>query len=244
MQSFKLTSLILLFGLLISSSCVSNASESQNQHTSIKKTFPRDLKLDTATFAGGCFWCIEASFEQIEGVFEAVSGYAGGTENNARYDLVSSGKTTHAEAVQIYFDPNKITYETLLDILFTAHDPTQLNRQGPDVGTQYRSIAFYKSPKEKKIIEEEIILPNVFTPNGDRVNDVFEIEIGEKLEFQIVVLNQLNQVIFKSSDSAFKWDGTMLNGEPAPSGNYVYFLSAKNMNGDDFVKSSMLLIQR
>jgi len=93
-------------------------------------------------------------------------------------------------------------------------------------------------------VEEEIILPNVFTPNGDRVNDVFEIEIGEKLEFQIVVLNQLNQVIFKSSDSAFKWDGTMLNGEPAPSGNYVYFLSAKNMNGDDFVKSSMLLIQR
>lgn len=93
-------------------------------------------------------------------------------------------------------------------------------------------------------VEEEIILPNVFTPNGDRVNDVFEIEIGEKLEFQIVVLNQLNQVIFKSSDSAFKWDGEMLNGEPAPSGNYVYFLSAKNMNGADFVKSSMLLIQR
>ena len=156
MQSFKLTSLILLFGLLISSSCVSNASESQNRHTNITKEFPSDIKLDTATFAGGCFWCIEASFEQIEGVFEAVSGYAGGTENNARYDLVSSGKTTHAEAVQIYFDPNKITYETLLDILFTAHDPTQLNRQGPDVGKQYRSVVFYHNRAQKEIVSQKI----------------------------------------------------------------------------------------
>ena len=156
MQSFKLTPLFLLVSLLISSSCVSNASESQNLHTSIKKTFPRDLKLDTATFAGGCFWCIEASFEQIEGVFEAVSGYAGGTKDKARYDLVSSGKTTHAEAVQIYFDPNKITYETLLDILFTAHDPTQLNRQGPDVGKQYRSVVFYHNGAQKETTSQKM----------------------------------------------------------------------------------------
>ena len=93
-------------------------------------------------------------------------------------------------------------------------------------------------------IEEEFVLPNIFTPNGDRVNDVFEIEIGEKMEFQIVILNQSNQVVFKTVDPEFKWDGIMLNGDPAPSGNYVYFLSAKNMNGVDFVKSSTLVIQR
>ena len=115
-----------------------------------------DIKLDTATFAGGCFWCIEASFEQIEGVIEAVSGYAGGTKNNARYDLVSSGKTAHAEAVQIYYDPNKISFEILLDILFTAHDPTQLNRQGPDVGKQYRSVVFYHNGTQKEIVTQKI----------------------------------------------------------------------------------------
>tara|TARA_X000001036_G_C20494124_1_gene731050 strand:- start:134 stop:796 length:663 start_codon:yes stop_codon:yes gene_type:complete len=156
MQTFKLNSLILLFGLLISSSCISNASESQNHQSIIIKGIPSDLKLDTATFAAGCFWCIEASFEQIEGVIEAVSGYAGGTKNNARYDLVSSGKTAHAEAVQIYYNPNKINYETLLDILFTAHDPTQLNRQGPDVGKQYRSVVFYHNENQKIIVSQKI----------------------------------------------------------------------------------------
>jgi peptide-methionine (S)-S-oxide reductase len=156
MQSFKFNFLILLSGLLISSSCASSASESQNQQTDIVRAFPSELKLDTATFAAGCFWCIEASFEQIEGVFAAVSGYAGGTKNNARYDLVSSGKTAHAEAVQIYYDPNKISYEILLDILFTAHDPTELNRQGPDVGKQYRSVVFYHNEAQKKIVSQKI----------------------------------------------------------------------------------------
>ena len=101
MQTFKLTYLILLFGFLIPSSCISNASESRKRQKNIIKVLPNDRKLDTATFAAGCFWCIEASFEQIEGVVEAISGYSGGTKNNARYDLVSSGKTSHAEAVQI-----------------------------------------------------------------------------------------------------------------------------------------------
>ena len=141
---------------MFSSSCVSNTSDSQKRNKNITKAFLSDIKLDTATFAGGCFWCIEASFEQIEGVIEAVSGYAGGTKNNARYDLVSSGKTAHAEAVQIYYDPNKISFEILLDILFTAHDPTQLNRQGPDVGKQYRSVVFYHNGSQKKIVNQKI----------------------------------------------------------------------------------------
>ena len=156
MQSFKLFPFASLLGLILSLSCVSNASEPKNQESSIPQAFSRDLKLDTATFAAGCFWCIEASFEQIDGVIEAISGYSGGTKNNAQYNLVSSGKTAHAEAVQIYYDPNKISYETLLDILFTAHDPTQLNRQGPDVGKQYRSVIFYHDQSQKITASQKI----------------------------------------------------------------------------------------
>lgn len=113
-------------------------------------------KLDTATFAGGCFWCVEASFEQIRGVAEAVSGYSGGTKATADYRIVSSGLSTHAEAVQIYYDPEVISYETLLEIFFTAHDPTQLNRQGPDVGAQYRSEIFYHNDEQRKLAEAKM----------------------------------------------------------------------------------------
>lgn len=112
--------------------------------------------LDTATFAGGCFWCVEGSFEQIQGVEEAVSGYAGGKEKNPSYSQVSSGRTGHTETVQVYFDPEIIDYPTLLKIFFTAHDPTQLNRQGPDVGKQYRSSIFYHNEEQKRMAEEEI----------------------------------------------------------------------------------------
>ncbi len=94
------------------------------------------------------------------------------------------------------------------------------------------------------VLEEKILLPNIFTPNGDRVNDVFEIKMEDKQEFQIVILNQQNQPVFKSSDAHFKWDGTMLNGQPAPSGTYLYYFSAKDMNGKDVTESSLLTIQR
>lgn len=113
-------------------------------------------KLDTATFAGGCFWCVEASFDQIKGVEEAVSGYAGGKEKKPTYSQVSSGRTGHTETVQVYYDPEIIDYPTLLQIFFTAHDPTQLNRQGPDVGKQYRSSIFYHNKEQKKMAEEEM----------------------------------------------------------------------------------------
>lgn len=112
--------------------------------------------LDTATFAGGCFWCVEAAFDQIIGVEEAVSGYAGGEEENPTYAAVSSGKTGHTETVEIYFDPDKIDYGTLLDIFFTAHDPTQLNRQGPDIGKQYRSAIFFHKEEQKQLAEKKI----------------------------------------------------------------------------------------
>ncbi|QZY01101.1 peptide-methionine (S)-S-oxide reductase MsrA [Halobaculum rubrum] len=95
---------------------------------------------ETATFGGGCFWCIEAAFEEIDGVEDVTSGYAGGHAEDPSYREVCSGSTGHAEVVQVTYDPSVITYEDLLEVFFTVHDPTQLNRQGPDVGTQYRSI--------------------------------------------------------------------------------------------------------
>ena len=107
----------------------------------------------SAVFAGGCFWCVEAVFEELEGVHEVISGYAGGTRETADYKTVCSGTTKHAEAVKIHYDPSKISYEDLLRVHFATHDPTQLNRQGNDVGPQYRSAIFYRNEEEKKIAE-------------------------------------------------------------------------------------------
>lgn len=130
--------------------------EGQQRRTTYQKPVLDYSQLDTATFAGGCFWCVEAAFEQITGVEEAVSGYAGGKEKNPSYDAVSNGRTDHAETVEVYYDPTKIDYATLLQIFFTAHDPTQLNRQGPDIGKQYRSVIFYHNEEQKKMAEEAI----------------------------------------------------------------------------------------
>jgi len=109
-----------------------------------------------ATFAEGCFWHTEIVFQSLVGVRDAVSGYAGGTDTHPDYEKVSSGETGHAESVQVYYDPTKISFETLVKAFFASHDPTELNRQGNDVGTQYRYIAFYSNDKEKQIIEAEI----------------------------------------------------------------------------------------
>jgi peptide-methionine (S)-S-oxide reductase len=111
----------------------------------------------TAVFSGGCFWGVEAVFERLNGVTDAVSGYAGGAAYTAHYDVVSSGITGHAESVQVTYDPSKISYGKLLEVFFAvAHDPTQLNRQGPDHGTQYRSAIFFSDPDQKRIAEAYI----------------------------------------------------------------------------------------
>src|SRR5262245_59484745 len=110
-----------------------------------------------AVFAGGCFWGVEAVFEHVQGVKKVTSGYAGGTAATAQYDIVSSGKTRHAEAVQIVYDPSQISYGRLLQILFSVgHDPTQLYHQGPDYGPQYRSAVFFASAEQKKIAQAYI----------------------------------------------------------------------------------------
>lgn len=111
---------------------------------------------ETAYFASGCFWCVEAIFESVKGVKEVYSGYSGGTEKNPTYKEVSYGRTTHAEAVEVYYDPKIISFTQLVQVFFGSHDPTTLNRQGPDRGAQYRSIAFYKDEAQKKIITDYI----------------------------------------------------------------------------------------
>jgi methionine-S-sulfoxide reductase len=112
--------------------------------------------MKTAVLAGGCFWCTEAAFEQLAGVSDVTSGYAGGKRETANYRAVCGGDTGHAEAIRISYDPAKISYEQLLDVFFDAHDPTQLNRQGADMGTQYRSAIFYASDDEKLAAEAKI----------------------------------------------------------------------------------------
>jgi len=109
---------------------------------------------ETATFAAGCFWCTEAIFQRLKGVQSAVSGYTGGAIKNPHYDAVSSGTTGHAEAIQITFDPHIIPYSILLDVFWATHDPTSLNQQGPDVGTQYRSAIFYHHQNQKRLAEK------------------------------------------------------------------------------------------
>jgi peptide-methionine (S)-S-oxide reductase len=111
---------------------------------------------EIATLGGGCFWCIEAVFEHLNGVDTVEAGYAGGTTENPSYDEVCGGKTGHAEVAQITFDPSKISYDSLLSVYWEAHDPTTLNRQGADVGTQYRSVIFYHSSQQKEAAERSL----------------------------------------------------------------------------------------
>lgn len=122
-----------------------------------------------AYFASGCFWCVEAIYESVEGVAEAVSGYAGGKEARPTYEQVSAGRTGHAEAVEVYYDSTVVSFETLVKVFFGSHDPTTLNQQGPDRGTQYRSVAFYQNDREKQIIEaymQELVEKGTFAPGS------------------------------------------------------------------------------
>jgi peptide-methionine (S)-S-oxide reductase len=115
-----------------------------------------NTNLQTATLAGGCFWCLEAVYDELKGVHSVESGYAGGHVDNPSYRAVCSGTTGHAEVVQVRFDPSVVSYRNLLNVFFTIHDPTTLNRQGADVGTQYRSAIFYHDEEQKKVAEEVI----------------------------------------------------------------------------------------
>ena len=116
-----------------------------------------DKRSATAVFAGGCFWGVDAVFKHVKGVTSAVSGYAGGSAKTAHYEIIGTGLTGHAESVQVTYDPSQISYGQLLKVFFSvAHDPTQLNRQGPDVGTQYRSAIFYADPEQQRVAQAYI----------------------------------------------------------------------------------------
>jgi peptide-methionine (S)-S-oxide reductase len=129
---------------------------------------------ETATFGGGCFWCIEAAMKELEGVHEAVSGYAGGDTQNPTYRQVCSGSTGHAEVVRVEYDPDVVAFEDLLRVFFTIHDPTQLNKQGPDVGSQYRTIVLYESDEQRELTEAFI--------QGLEDEDVYDDDIVTEVE--------------------------------------------------------------
>ncbi|MCB9450816.1 MAG: peptide-methionine (S)-S-oxide reductase MsrA [Anaerolineaceae bacterium] len=114
------------------------------------------MSQEVTTLAGGCFWCLEAVYHELKGVTDVVSGYMGGTTDQPTYQQVCTGRTGHAEVVQVTFDPTVISFKDILDVFFTIHDPTTLNRQGADVGTQYRSAIFYHSPEQKAVAEQAI----------------------------------------------------------------------------------------
>lgn len=143
---------IVFISLFLSS--LTSCQEVQNtQHTDFQKL---ENRYEVAYFASGCFWCVEAIFESVKGVAEVVSGYSGGHDQSPTYSEVSNGQTGHAETVAIFYNSQQVNYTTLLKVFFGSHDPTTLNRQGPDKGTQYRSAIFYKTETEKKQAEEFI----------------------------------------------------------------------------------------
>ena len=116
----------------------------------------QQLQQEIAIFAGGCFWCTEAIFREMKGVISVEPGYTGGKRKNPTYEQVTTGATGHAEAVRIIFNPNEVSYEELLQVFFATHDPTTLNRQGNDMGTQYRSVVFYTTEKQKELVKSYI----------------------------------------------------------------------------------------
>ena len=148
---FTITLPLALFAALAVFFVSSHTSRSQETAADKKAAIMPEVPegYETATFASGCYWCVEAVFQQIDGVDSVTSGFTGGHVENPRYESVGDGNTGHAEAVRIIFDPKKVSYETLLSWFWKSHDPTQLNRQGADIGTHYRSGIFYHNDKQK-----------------------------------------------------------------------------------------------
>jgi len=163
--------------LLISCFGFSNKKEQSksSKNDTVTKTIISD-DAEVAYFASGCFWCVEAIFESVKGVEEAVSGYAGGFTKNPTYESSNTGKTGHAETVAVYYNPDKVSFETLVTVYYGSHNPTTENGQAPDFGSQYRSIAFYQNEKEKKIIEAKMNQLNKDVYDGKIVTEVKKLE--------------------------------------------------------------------
>ena len=145
-----------LLSFLSINSCFTETKSAKEIQKNISLNNQTSKEFKKAYFASGCFWCVESIYESVLGVEEVYSGYAGGETENPSYEKILTGKTGHAEAVEVIYNPKIISFENLVQIFFGTHDPTTLNRQGPDKGSQYRSIAFYQNENEKKIIESYI----------------------------------------------------------------------------------------
>ena len=167
MSITKSVSIISFLVLLIS--CL-GFTEKKEIESKVAHMFKKENKV--AYFASGCFWCVEAVFESVIGVDEAISGYAGGHTLNQTYQKIGTGKTGHAETVAVYYNPKKVSFKTLVAVFFGSHDPTTKNGQHPDYGTQYRSIAFYSTDSEKKIIEAAITKLNQEIYSGKIVTEI------------------------------------------------------------------------
>ena len=170
----------------------------------------QEVSWEVATLAGGCFWCIEGVFREVNGVENVVSGYTGGTTVNPTYEDVCTGKTGHAEAVQVTFNPSKLSYQEILEIFFSVHDPTTLDRQGTDVGTQYRSAIFYHNEQQKRVAEEltgelskanlwnepivtQVVLLDTFYPAEDYHQEYFS-RHSEQAYCQMVIAPKISKL--------------------------------------------------
>ena len=167
MNILRSITVVSFFVLLISCFGFSDKKERKPKAT----YYPND-NTKVAYFASGCFWCVEAIFESVSGVEEAVSGYAGGHTKNPTYQSIGSGTTGHSETVAVYYNPKIVSFETLVTVFFGSHNPTTVNGQHPDYGTQYRSIAFYTNASEKRIIENKISKLNKTVYNGKIATEV------------------------------------------------------------------------
>ena len=147
--------IISLFFLTTMQTCISDTTP-VNSSEAVWTPITKVQGMKKAYFASGCFWCVEAIYESVKGVNETYSGYAGGLTKNPNYKQIGTGRTGHAEAVEVIYDPKVVSFETLVQVFFGSHDPTTANRQGPDYGSQYRSIAFYTSDQEREIIQDYI----------------------------------------------------------------------------------------
>jgi peptide-methionine (S)-S-oxide reductase len=216
MRAFIITIIFLCCNVLISS-CQNNKTTSKDQYI-LKEMMNQTPKeqmspqsTDTAIFAAGCFWCVEGQFKLLEGIEKVQSGYIGGTVAHPTYEEVCKGTTGHAEAVQVIYDPNKISYDQLLAAFFLAHDPTQLNRQGNDIGTQYRSAIFplNESQKEKaefyiNMLKEEKVYDKAIVTKIEPIAPFYESEEYHNNYFERNPQNTYCQLVVKPKIEKFR----------------------------------------
>ncbi len=177
----KFLVLFALIGGIMNVSCQNAFEKNKTEELEKQKTIkpvqvPEENGLKKAYFASGCFWCVEAIYESVHGVEEAISGYSGGHTKNPTYESTNTGITGHAETVEVIYNPNKVSFATLVDVYFASQNITQLNGQGPDIGSQYRSIIFYQNEDEKQIIDSKIKAINDTLGNKKVAAQVFPFE--------------------------------------------------------------------